>query len=230
MVDQRGKQQRSVGEAPTTTPDWQAAVRRRTRFYILVAVLLAVLFGILVFEFFSRQQRYAPGDLTPAVFTLQDVGIGTALTPEMLEIREVSAKAVPESHFRYVEGAVGQVTLYPLVKGEAVVPEKLSGKGGGAVAQRCPSGTWCVSVPVNWFIAAPPDLSEGDRVEIASVLPGESLEKAGFIATEIQVVALPEDEESSAYVFAVDDQEALSILYARANKFQMFVLLRPAGG
>ncbi len=230
MVTKRGKQQRSVGTAPTTTPDWQAAVRRRTRFYILVAVLLAILFGVLVFEFFSRQQRYAPGDLTPAVFALQDVETGTGLTPDMLEVREVSAMAVPESHFRFVEQAVGKVTLYPLVKGEAVLPEKLSGVKGGAVAQRCPSGTWCVSVPVEWFIAAPPDLSEGDRLEIASVLPGESMEKAGFIATEVQVVALPADEESPAYVFAVDDQEALSILYARANKFQMFVLLRPAGG
>lgn len=230
MVTKRGKERRSVGKAPTTTPDWQAAVRRRTRFYILVAVLLAVLFGILVYQFFSRQQRYAPGDLTPAVFTLQDVKIGTALTPEMLEIREVSAKAIPDSHFRYVEQAVGQITLYPLVKGEAVVPEKLSGKKGGVVAQRCPAGTWCVSVPVAWFIAAPPALSEGDQLEIASVLPGESIEKAGFIATEVQVVALPGDEDPPAYVFAVDDQEALSILYARANNFQMFVLLRPAGG
>lgn len=230
MVTKRGKERRSVEKAPTTTPDWQAAVRRRTRFYILVAVLLAVLFGILVYQFFSRQQRFAPGELTSAVFTLRDVEIGTALTANMLEVREVTAKALPESHFRYVEQAVGQVTLYPLVRGEAVLPEKLSKKKGGAVAQRCPSGTWCVSVPVEWFIAAPPDLSEGDRLEIASVLPGESMEKAGFIATEVQVIALPEDEEAPAFVFAVDDQEALSILYARANKFQMIVLLRPAGG
>jgi hypothetical protein len=35
--------------APTITPDWQAAVRRRTRFYVLIAVLLAGLFGIPVF-------------------------------------------------------------------------------------------------------------------------------------------------------------------------------------
>jgi len=29
--------------APLTTPDWQAAVRRRTQFYLLIAFLLAVL-------------------------------------------------------------------------------------------------------------------------------------------------------------------------------------------
>jgi len=106
----------------------------------------------------------------------------------------------------------------------------LAGDQGGALAQRCPSGKWCVSIPVAWFIAAPPDLAEGDRVEIASALPGGSLDETGFIATRVQVVALPGGGETLAYVFAVDDQEALSLLYARANEFQLLVLLRPAGG
>lgn len=216
--------------APTTTPDWQAAVRRRTRFYVLVAVLLAVLFGVLVFQFFSRQQRIAPGELISAVFAAQEIKIGTTLTAEMLDVRDVSVRAVPGAHFSYQEQAIGQVTLYLLVEGEVLLPEKLVGNKGGAVAQRCPAGKWCVSIPVAWFIAAPPDLAEGDRVEIASVLPGRSLEEAGFIATKVQVVALPKDEEFPAYVLAVDDQEALSMLYARANEFQLLVLLRPAGG
>jgi len=230
MVNKRGKNQGPSRKAPTTTPDWQAAVRRRTRFYVLVAVLLAVLFGVLVFQFFSRQQRYAPGEKISAVFSRQKIETGTALTTDMIEVREVPRGAVPESHFNFEEQAVGKVTLYPLVKGEIVIPEKLTGGKGGAVAQRCPSETWCVRVPVDWFIAAPPDLSEGDRIEIASVLPGKSLKNAGFIATEVQVVALPVDEDTPAYIFAVDDQEALSLLYARSNEYQMLVLLRPAGG
>ncbi len=216
--------------APTTTPDWQAAVRRRTRFYVLVAILLAVLFGFLVFQFFSRQQRLAPGELTPAVFAAQDIEIGTLLTSDLLDVRDVSIRAVPDSYLKFKEQAIGKLALYPLTKGEVVLPEKLAGDQGGAVAQRCPSGKWCVSLPVAWFIAAPPDLAEGDRVEIASALPGKSLSEAGFIATEVQVVALPTQEEFPAYVFALDDQEALSLLYAHANEFQLLVLLRPAGG
>ncbi len=220
----------SKGKHPTTTPDWQAAVRRRTRFYLLVAVLLAALFGVLVFQFFSRQQRIAPGELISAVFAAQEIKIGTTLSAEMLDIREVSVRAVHGSHFSYKEQAIGKVTLYPLVEGEVLLPEKLAGDGGGAVAQRCPVGKWCVSIPAAWFIAAPPDLAVGDRLEIASVLPGKSLEEAGFIATTVQVVALPGDEEFPAYVLAVDDQEAISLLYARANEFQLLVLLRPTGG
>jgi Flp pilus assembly protein CpaB len=220
----------SEKNTPTTTPDWQAAVRRRTRFYILVAVLLAVLFGFLVFQFFARQQRIAPGELTSAVFADQDIEIGTLLTGDMLDILDVSVRAIPESHLSYKEQAIGKLALYPLAKGEVVLPEKLAGDQGGVVAQRCPSGKWCVSIPVAWFVAAPPDLAEGDRVEIASALPGKSQSEAGFIATEVQVVALPTQEEFPAYVFALDDQEALSLLYAHANEFQLLVLLRPAGG
>ncbi len=217
-------------QAPTTTPDWQAAVRRRTRFYVLVSILLAVLFGVLVFQFFSSQQQVAPGELTSAVFAAQEIDIGTTLAAEMLEVREVSVRAAPGSHFSYKEQAIGKVTLYPLVEGEVLLPEKLAGDRGGAVAQRCPPGKWCVRVPVAWFIAAPPALAEGDWVEIASALPGRSLEEAGFIATKVQVVDLPGDEEFPAYVLAVDDQEAVSLLYARANEFQLLVLLRPTGG
>lgn len=217
-------------QTPTTTPDWQAAVRRRTQFYVLVSVLLAILFGILVFQFFSSQRAYAPGDLDPAVFAATDIEIGTVLTGDMLEVRDVPKGAVPPSHYAYKEQAVGQINLYPLLEGEVIIPQKLSGEGGGAIAQRCPTEKWCVRIPVDWFIALPPDMAEGDRLEIASVFPGESIEKAGFIATEVQVVALPENEESPAYIFSVDDQEALSLLYARANEFKLLVLLRPGGG
>ena len=215
---------------PTTTPDWQAAVRRRARFYVLVAVLLAALFGFLVFQFFTHQSAYAPGETTAALFASEDIPGGTILTREMLEMKNVPLQALPSAHLSYKEGAVGQLTLYPLVKGEVILPGKLAGDEGGALAQRCPAGKWCISIPVAWFVAAPPDLAEGDRVEIASALSGKGLEEAGFIATQVQVVGLPGSGEDPAYILAVDDQEALNLLYARVNEFQLLVLLRPAGG
>lgn len=217
-------------KTPTTTPDWQAAVRRRTRFYVLVAVLLAALFGFLVFQFFADQQRYTPGETTAALFAKKDIPSGTVLTSEMLEVKDVPLQALPDTHLSFKEQAVGQLTLYPLVAGEAILPGKLAGGQGGPLAQRCPSGKWCISIPLAWFVAAPPDLAEGDRVEIASALPGKSLGEAGFIATQVQVIGLPGNGEDPAYVLAVDDQEALNLLFARVNEFQLLVLLRPAGG
>ncbi|MCD6424159.1 MAG: hypothetical protein J7L35_01530 [Anaerolineales bacterium] len=220
----------SKKEYPTTTPDWRTAVKRRTRFYVLMAVLLAIIFGILVFQFFARQQRIAPGSLISAVFASQDIKAGTVIMEGMIEIRDVSVLSVPDSHLMYKEQAIGKSALYPLSMGEVVLPEKLAGKVGGLVASRCPSGKWCVSVPLDWFIAAPPDLAEGDMVEIASSLPGGNPGETGFIAAGVQVVLIPENEGSPAFIFALDDQEALSLLYARSNQFQLLALLRPTEG
>lgn len=163
---------------------------------------------------------------TQAVFAAQDITMGTTLTAEMLEVRSVPVEAVPPMHYGFTEQVVGQVALYPLAAGEAILPGKLMGESGGPLAQRCPSGYWCVSIPAEWFIAAPPDLAEGDRLEIAAVQPGNPMDKAGFIATQVLVVALP--GEGDTYVLAVSDQEALSLLYAHANQFQILVLLRPS--
>jgi Flp pilus assembly protein CpaB len=213
-----------------TTPDWRAAVRRRTRFYILAAVLLAFLFGFLVFQFFTSQGSYPDSETTSALFARENIPGGTIITGEMLEVKQTHKLALPARYLSFKEQAIGQQSLYPLVKGEALLPEKLVGDQGSAIAQRCPGGKWCIRVPVAWFAAAPPDLAQGDRVEIASALPGKNIAEAGFIATQIQVVGLPEGGKNPAYVFAVDDQEALNILYARVNEFQLLVLLRPTGG
>jgi len=93
--------------SPLTTPDWQAAVRRRTQFYLLVAFLLAVLFGVLVFQFFWQQQVQKPQVLTAAVFANQDVPMGTTLTTEMLVVRNVPLDAVPPMHYSFFEQVVG---------------------------------------------------------------------------------------------------------------------------
>jgi len=146
-----------------------------------------------------------------------------------MEIRDLPTEAEPSQHYTFIEQVVGRVTLYPLVAGEVILPGKLLGDTGGPMAQRCPSGYWCVSIPATWFVAAPPDLAEGDSLEIAAVQPGSPLDEAGYIATEVLVVSLPQGSEDGAYVLAVDDQEAIWILYAHANEFQLLVLLRPAG-
>jgi len=217
-------------EFPTTTPDWRSAVRRRTRFYVLTAVLLAGLFGFLVHQYFTDLGTYTSGETTSALFAREDIPGGTILTGEMLEVKEVPVRALPADHLTFKEQAVGHLTLYPLIEGEVILNGKLARNQGSALAQRCPSGKWCVSIPVIWFLAAPPDLAEGDRLEIASVLPGKSLVEAGFIATQVQVIGLPTSDDNPAYLLALNDKEAINLLYARVNEFQLLVLLRPAGG
>lgn len=214
---------------PTTTPDWQAAVRRRTRFYLLVSLLLAILFGLLVYDFYTDREQIEPRDLIPVIFAARDLPAGASLEKNSLEVREVPRRSVPLEHFTFKEQVLGQKTLYPLAEGEVVLPGKLAGAGGGAVAKRCPPGKWCLSIPLEWFIAPPPDLAVGDTVEIASARPGLAPEQTGYLATRVQVVYLLLESSPPAIVFSLDDQEALLLLYARANEYQLLVLLRPGG-
>ncbi|MFL7813550.1 MAG: SAF domain-containing protein, partial [Anaerolineales bacterium] len=192
--------------------------------------LLAILFGFLVFQFFTRQGNYYAGETTSVLFAAEDIPSGTFLINELLEVKLVPRQVLPANYLNIPEQAVGQQVLYSLVKGEIILPGKLASGQGSVLAQRCPPRKWCIRIPEAWFLAAPMDLAEGDRIEIASALPGSPLEKAGFIATQVQVIDLPGSGENPGYVLAVDDQEALSILYARVNEFQMLVLLRPEGG
>lgn len=228
MGVRKGKTSKS-GSMPTTTPDWQAAVRRKTLFFTLAAVLLAVLFGVLVFHFFASQQQSYLGETTPVLLAVRDIESGTQLSAEMLETVELPVSFLPDSYFSVIEQAAGRTAIYPLMKGEIIRPEKVSGPESGGVAARCPAERWCINVPEKWFIAAPPDLAVGNRLEIVSALPGQKYQEAGFIASDVVVVSLPANKESPEYVLAVDDQEALSLLYARVNQYQLLVLLRPWG-
>ena len=216
--------------SPTTTPNWQAAVRRRTRFYTLIAVLLAALFGFLVFQFFTHQNTRYPGDTIAALYANTNIPAGTILTEDMLLVKNMPRQALPDNLLSFKEQAVGQLTLYPMIEGEVILPTKLASSSGGILAQRCPAQKWCVSIPAAWFLAPPPDLAEGDQVEIASAFPGKNPAETGFIATQVLIVGLPEDAGNPAYVLAVDGEEALNLLYARVNEFQLLVFLRPAGG
>ena len=215
--------------APTTTPDWRAAARRRSRFYLTAAVLLAVLFGVLVYQFFNSQRSAVSEPFIPVVFAAQYIRTGAILSTAIMGGKRVSSRAVPPSHISYSEQLIGRKALYPLVKGEVILPEKLLGEQGSLMAERCPGGKWCVSIPAAWFTAEPPELAVGDRVDIASALPGSGREETGFIASEVQVVGVPGVENNPAYVLACDDQEALSLLFAHVNEFHLLVLLRPAG-
>lgn len=215
---------------PTTTPDWRAAVQRRTRFYTLAAVLLAVLFGLLTFQFFRDQQAHVPGEQTWAVFAGEDLPPGSVLNRENLRERKIPESFLPAAYFPGIDPVVGKKLLYPVNEGEVITPSKLIRGKGGPVAQRCPSQRWCVRVPASWFAAHPPEVSPGDRLEIASAYPGQGREKTGFIAADVLVVAVLDASEPNAYVLALEDDQALSLLFARVNEYALLVLLEPSGG
>ncbi|MDZ7843913.1 MAG: SAF domain-containing protein [Anaerolineales bacterium] len=215
---------------PTTTPDWQAAVRRRSRFYTVAALLLAVLFGILTFHFFNRQDVIKAEDLTSAVFASRKIPAGTVLKADDVETRKVPKTGLPEACFQAEAQLLGKEVIYPLISGEIINPKNLASEQGGPIAQRCSPERWCIRIPEDWFIARPPQVAPGDVLEITAAHPGQSRDQVGFIAVDVQVIAVLDETAPAAYVLAVRDQEALALLFARSNEFHLLVLLKPTGG
>lgn len=219
----------SVRKYPTTTPDWRAAARTRRGIYTLAALLLSTLFAILIYQLYAREANYVWGNTFPAVFARHELERGEALKENSLEIKQVPPELLPDSYFDSIKPLIGSTLAYPVAEGEILVPAKLLDSKQGSLAYLCPAGKWCLNIPRDWFIAPPPELVLGDWVDIAAAYPGSSMEASGFIAGEVEVILLPGGNGSDAYVLALDDQEALAILYAHANDFQIMALLRPAG-
>lgn len=219
----------SARKYPTTTPDWRAAARTRRGIYTLAALLLSTLFAILVYQLYAREANVIWGSTLPAVFARHELERGEALKENSLEIKRVPPELLPDSYFDSIKPLIGSSLAYPVAEGEILVPAKLQGMTKGSLAYLCPAGKWCLNIPQDWFIAPPPELAVGDWVDIVAAYPGNSMEESGFIAGEVEVILLPEENGPVAYILALDDQEALAILYAHANDFQVMVLLRPAG-
>ena len=146
-----------------------------------------------------------------------------------LEIKQVPPELLPDSYFDSIKPLIGSNLASPVAEGEMLLPAKLQGIPNGSLAYLCPARKWCLNIPQDWFVAPPPELAVGDWVDVAASFPGSSMEDSGFIAGEVEVILLPEENRPVAYVLALDDQEALAILYAHANDFQVMVMLRPAG-
>lgn len=214
---------------PRTTPDWEAAARRQAAMWLVVALLLAALIGVLAYQ---AWQGLLPqtGPRRPAVFAVQSLEPGTLILPEMVEVRRVPPDVLPEGTFSSVEAVVGKQVLYPVARGEVLTQTKVSeGPGGGILARKCPGGFWCVSVPETWFVATPPLVAEGDRVDIVGVRPEQPFEDSVFLADDVPVIGVGQDgEQGRRFVLAVDAQEALSLLYAHVNEYRLWLLLRSA--
>ncbi len=213
---------------PTTTPNWKTVVKRRSWFFTISAYILAATFGYLIYEALTQNNSFQAGEPVHAVFAAEDIAAGTKLRMEMIEVINVSKSSIPSDYYISEELLIGKVVLFPLVSGEVIIPQKMAGVQGGIVAQRCPINKWCVNIPESWFIASLPDIAVGDKLEIATVLPGKFRNEAGYIASQVQVIEVINNLESLEYTLALDNQEALSLLYAYANQYRIMAVLLPS--
>ena len=177
-----------------------------------VAVLLGLLAVFLANSYFSgveeRQERIAAEQkLARIVVATQPLAFGTPLTSDNVRLQNWPASSVPEGAFRSVEFALkdNRVALRPIVPGEPVLADKVSGTDGRAtLAANLPEGMRATTIPVTAVSGVAGFVLPGTTVDVLLTrrMPGDGSERedqmVDVIMENVQVLAVDQlvDEKS----------------------------------
>ncbi len=216
--------------SPETTPSWASGVRRRLPFYLLAALLLALLAGVVTF-IYLEQLRASMVPAAAALVARLSIRPGETITETMVEVRAVPEAIVPPERLTSVAQAIGRTVLVPLAAGEVILPQRLSGADEAGLSRRLPDGRWAMVLPGAWLASPIPEIGTGDRVDLLAYQSGQPADQAAVIVSAIEVLTVAgSPSQAEALTVAVELEEAAAVTYARANGFLLLPLLRPAGG
>lgn len=177
-------------------------MQRRNLIIIGVALLLGLVAVYLANAYFSgieeREQRIAEQQkLARIVVASQPLGFGTPLATSNVKVVNWPANSVPQGAFRSMEDALrdGRVALRPILAGEPILAERVSGKDGRAsISYELPEGMRAVSIPVSAVSAVSGFVRPGDVVDVLLTrqLPGsEGDEKlTDVLLPNVRVIAI----------------------------------------
>lgn len=213
-----------------TTPNWSAGFRRRVPFYILASVLLALLAAALAFFYLEGlRTRLLPSE--PALVAAQAIPPGAEITEGMVEVRSVPQTILPAEHLREASQALGRRAAIAIPANQVLLPAMLEGARGSGLSARLPDGRWAMVLPAGWLVSPVPALLRGDRLDLVAYQAGQPVEQAGTIVSSIEVLDFSASgDKPQELTVAVSLEEAIAVLYARSNGFNLLVLLRPEGG
>lgn len=214
-----------AGSAPQTATHWSDDSRRRAWLYVAIALLLALLAGLLTFRFLDGiQQRSLPS--SNALVARHAIAAGDPIEASDVETRPVPLSVRPESALTSSADAVGRTARFALMANEIVLRSDVAADGPPGLSSRLPDGRWAMVLPAGWLASPLADYQEGDRLDLLAYQRGQAPEEAGIIVESVEVLVLP-SAAGGGVTLAVNLEQAVSILYARSNGFEVVGLLRP---
>ena len=174
-----------------------------------VAVLLGLLAVVVANAWFSgmedkRQAKVTGPQTTSIVVASQPLEFGTKLTQQNLRLQPWPTASIPQGAFRSLPEALrgNPAAIRPIVPGEPVLADKLSGPGGRAIlAELIPAGMRAFSVPVDAVNGVAGFVLPGTMVDVILTrpIPGEGTTpedvRSDVLLTNVQVLAI--DQVSS---------------------------------
>lgn len=172
---------------------------------ILAAAVVLGLIAVLVANaWFSgveqRQERQAQEQmLARIVVASQPLDFGSRLTPDNVRLQNWPANSVPQGAFRSVADALkdNRVALRPIVPGEPVLADRVSGTDGRAtLAANLPEGMRAVSIPISTVSGVSGFVLPGTTVDVLLTrrVPGDAQagqdQMVDVIMENVQVLAI----------------------------------------
>jgi pilus assembly protein CpaB len=174
-----------------------AAPGRTNRRFLIIAVIFAVMSGVLAYTLLSRDSggggSATAGD-TQVVVAKQAILHRTLITADMLELKSVSADAVIGGAYTSVTDVVGKTTRFPLDANQQIsttaVYDKDNVTTGVGLAEYVPTGKRAVSISSSQVIAAGGLVLPGDYVDVVWICCDDKAILAKTVLQNVQVAAV----------------------------------------
>lgn len=199
----------------------------------VVIGLIAVFLANSYFSGLDRQQEReaAEQQLARIVVATQPLEFGTVLTPDNTTLRNWPANSVPAGAFTDAAlAANGRVSLRPIVPGEPILADKVSGTDGRAVlSANLPEGMRGYSIPVSAVSSVSGFVRPGDAVDVILTrqIPGDGATAddlmSDVILENIQVLAIDQVANEKATAPGVGKTAVLLVDPMQAQKLSLAV-------
>lgn len=184
----------------------------RNIFIVIGALFIAGIAVLLINSYLSgvedrAESRAEEQKLARIVVATQELGFGDALTPENVRLQNFPANSVPQGAFRSINSALdkNRVVLRPIVPGEPILADKVSGADGRAVlSANLPEGMRAMSIPISAVNGVSGFVRPSDTVDVMLTrkIPGEGAQAedlmSEIILDRVKVLAIDQVASENA--------------------------------
>ena len=216
---------------------------RDTRAWIFLAIGL-VLAGLTGFALYGLAQQAAPAgavvrggqvQTTDIIVAKADLPVRVIITPDAVMHKAFPVDLVPAGAITNDADVIGQTTISPIARGQAIVQAQLStAESNRSASLTIQKGFVMVAFPTTDPLTAAGLVQIGDKVDVlASVIAGTG-ENAKVSQTTIQNLEVldilgptsAQPQRATALVFAVDHQVALVLKFLRDSQATIDLAIR----
>lgn len=182
----------------------------RSRFWLIVTLLLAAITGTLVYQYLTAAQRASVDPtLVSQVVAKVKIAAGTKVTADMLGTEQVPEVYAYPSAAKDLKHVVGQFALVDFLPGEPVPLTRLaSDRSASDLQYKVPQGMRAITVPVNSLTGVAGLVKPGNYVDVLVSYKITDLTEDLKVVTVVQnvlVLAVGPDMQRKDGVQAVEN-------------------------